>query len=70
MFHQVSVPHTEYGDIIARDMTRLDIFWLKNLSDLDNLPESEELTEEIITNLQAALDSFKEIVNGLGNGEE
>ena len=30
-----------YNDIIARDKTSLDIFWLKDksLTDLDNLPE-------------------------------
>lgn len=56
-----------YDEIIARDKTSLDIFWLrdKSLSDLDDLPEPEELAEDIITNLQAALTSFQEIANGL-----
>ena len=30
-----------------------------------NLPEPEELAEDIVTNLQAALASFQEIANGL-----
>jgi type I restriction enzyme M protein len=52
---------------MARDKTSLDIFWLKDksLSDLDNLPEPEELAQDIIANLQAALASFEEIANGL-----
>jgi type I restriction enzyme M protein len=56
-----------YDEVIARDKTSLDIFWLrdKSLSDLDDLPEPEELAEDIITNLQAALTSFQEIANGL-----
>lgn len=58
-----------YDEIAARDKTSLDIFWLKDksLSDLDNLPEPEELVEEIIANLQAALTSFEELANGLGD---
>ena len=56
-----------YKDIIARDKTSLDIFWLKDksLSDLDNLPDPAVLADDIITNLQVALTSFQEIANGL-----
>jgi len=56
-----------YDEIVSRDKTSLDIFWLKDksLSDLDNLPEPEELAQDIIANLQAALASFEEIANGL-----
>ena len=56
-----------YDEIIARDKTSLDIFWLKDksLSDLDSLPEPEELAEDIAANLQAALTSFQDIANGL-----
>ena len=45
----------------ARDKTSLDVFWLrdKSLTDLDNLPEPDELAEEIIENLEAGLDSFR-----------
>jgi len=55
------------GEIMSRDKTSLDIFWLKDksLSDLDNLREPEELARDIIVNLQAALASFEEIANGL-----
>jgi type I restriction enzyme M protein len=60
-----------YKEIIARDKTSLDIFWLKDesLSDLDNLPEPNLLAEEIIQNIEAGLNSFKEVLNGL-NGKE
>lgn len=52
-----------YEQIIARDKTSLDVFWLKDksLADLDNLPEPDELAGEIIENLEAGLNSFREI---------
>ena len=52
-----------YEQIIARDKTSLDIFWLKDksLADLDNLPEPDVLAGEIIENLEAGLNSFREI---------
>lgn len=56
-----------YKQIIDRDKTSLDIFWLKDksLADLDNLPEPDELALDIIENLEAGLNSFKEITNAL-----
>lgn len=52
-----------YKELMARDKTSLDLFWLKDksLTDLDNLPEPDELAEEIIENLEAGLNNFKEI---------
>ena len=52
-----------YNEIIARDKTNLDIFWLKdeNLVDLENLPEPDALIDEIIENIESALESFKTI---------
>ena len=52
-----------YEEIKARDKTSLDIFWLKDksLADLDNLPSPEVLAEEIVENLQGALESFEEL---------
>ena len=52
-----------FDQIMARDKTSLDIFWLKDksLADLDNLPEPDELALEIIDNLEAGLNSFREI---------
>jgi len=57
-----------YEQIIARDKTSLDIFWLKDksLADLDNLPEPDELALAIIDNLEAGLNSFREIAAALG----
>jgi len=52
-----------YKDLIARDKTNLDIFWLKDdsLIDLDNLPDPDALLDEIIENIESALASFKTI---------
>ena len=56
-----------YDEILARDKTSLDIFWLKDksLADLDNLPEPDELAAEIIENLESGLARFREIVTAL-----
>jgi len=50
-----------YEEIIDRDKTSLDIFWLKDesLADLDNLPDPDILANEIIENIEAGLESFK-----------
>ncbi len=49
--------------ILSRDKTSLDIFWIKDksLADLDNLPAPDELAEDIIENLQSALESLREL---------
>lgn len=54
-------------EILARDKTSLDIFWIKDnsLADLDNLPEPDVLAADIIDNLQSAMDSFKELLETL-----
>jgi type I restriction enzyme M protein len=59
-----------YDDITSRDKTNLDIFWLKDesLGDLDNLPDPDVLAQEIVENLEAGLENFKEIIEGL-NGK-
>lgn len=56
-----------YDEILARDKTSLDITWIKDksLTDLDNLPEPEELAQEIIDNVEAALEGFREIMVSL-----
>ena len=50
-------------EILARDKTSLDIFWIKDkaLADLDNLPAPDLLADDIIENLQSALESFREL---------
>ena len=56
-----------YDELMARDKTSLDLFWLqdKSLTDLANLPEPDELAEEIIENLEAGLNSFREVLAAL-----
>jgi len=56
-----------FDEIVARDKTSLDIFWLKDksLADLDNLPEPEILAEEIIENIESGLNSFRAVATNL-----
>ena len=56
-----------YDEIVARDKTSLDIFWLKDesLNDLENLPEPDELAQDIVENIEAALSSFRTVVESL-----
>lgn len=58
-----------YEEIIARDKTNLDIFWLKDksLTDLDNLPDPDILANEIIENLESGLESFREIMETINS---
>jgi type I restriction enzyme M protein len=60
-----------YDEIISRDKTSLDIFWIKDksLADLDNLPDPDVLAAEIIENIEDGLQSFKTIMSSL-NGKE
>jgi type I restriction enzyme M protein len=57
-----------YEELSARDKTSLDVFWLKDksLTDLDNLPEPDEIAE-IIENLEAGLDSFRQVLASLNS---
>ena len=54
-------------EILNRDKTSLDIFWIKDksLADLDNLPDPDELASDIIENLQNALESFQALMGQL-----
>nr|VFJ55942.1 MAG: type I restriction enzyme M protein [Candidatus Kentron sp. DK] len=58
-------------EIMARDKTNLDIFWLKDkdLTDLDNLPDPDILAMEIIENVEAGLADFREIIDTVGIGQ-
>jgi|SRR5437868_7490558 len=60
-----------YDEIINRDKTSLDITWIKDqsLADLDNLPDPDVLAGEIIENLEAGLEAFREIMITI-NGKE
>lgn len=59
-----------YEELIARDKTSLDIFWLKDksLTDLDSLPDPDILAMEIVENLEAGLESFRAIAASLNAG--
>jgi len=52
-----------YDELIARDKTSLDIFWLKDesLEDMENLPEPDIIATDIIENLESTLDAFRSI---------
>lgn len=56
-----------YEEIIKRDKTNLDIFWLKDesLDDLDKLPSPDILAKEIVEDLETALEQLKEIEEDL-----
>ena len=55
----------DYADLVNRDKASLDIFWLKDesLSDSDNLPAPEVIAQEIVDDLEAALEQFREILS-------
>ena len=57
-------------DILQRDKTSLDIFWLRDesLGDLDNLPEPDDIAEDIIENLESGLESFRSVLSSLQTG--
>ena len=56
-----------YEEIVSRDKTNLDIFWLKDRSlvDLDNLPDPKDLAEEIVESIEAGLNSFRTVLAAL-----
>jgi type I restriction enzyme M protein len=58
-----------YDELVQRDKANLDIFWLKDesLEDSENLPAPEVLAEEIVQNLEAALEQFAAIQEELEN---
>lgn len=61
-----------YDELIERDKLNLDIFWLKDdsLKDIDSLPEPEVLAQEIVDNLEAALQHFRGVSEGLLEADE
>lgn len=52
-----------YEEILKRDKTNLDIFWIKDesLEDLDSLPEPGVLAGEIVESLEIALEQIREV---------
>jgi type I restriction enzyme M protein len=61
----------DYDELINRDKASLDIFWLRDesLEDSDNLPDPDVLAQEIVDDLEAALEQFREIATDL-RGQE
>lgn len=58
----------EYDELINRDKASLDIFWLKDksLEDSENLPDPGILARQIVEDLEAALEQFRQIAEDLG----
>jgi len=58
----------DYEDLVNRDKASLDIFWLKDesLEDSENLPDPGVIAAEIVEDLEAALEQFREIAMDLG----
>jgi len=57
----------DYEELAARDKASLDIFWLRDeaLADSDNLPAPEIIAQEIVDDLEAALEQFREVLADL-----
>ena len=53
--------------MIARDKASLDIFWLRDetLADSDNLPPPDLIAQEVVDDLEAALEPFRLIESDL-----
>jgi len=60
-----------YEELIERDKLNLDIFWLKDdsLEDIDSLPEPDVLAQEIVDNLEAALQHFRGVSDELSEAD-
>ncbi|MBN2053772.1 SAM-dependent DNA methyltransferase [bacterium] len=56
-----------YEDIIKRDKSSLDIFWLRDdsLEDSDNLPDPHIIAAEIAEDLESALEQIRDILGEL-----
>lgn len=60
------------NELVARDKANLDISWLRDesLEDTANLPDPDILAAEIVEDLQAALEQFREVEEELGEGNK
>jgi type I restriction enzyme M protein len=59
----------DYDELIARDKASLNISWLRDdsLADSDNLPLPDVIAQEIVDDLEAALEQFRLIAGDLNN---
>ncbi len=57
-----------YEELTHRDKANLDIFWLRveSLGDSENLPPPDQIAEEIMEDLRAALEQLEGIAGDLG----
>ena len=57
-----------YDELIARDKTNLDIFWLKDdsLEDAADLPAPDVLAREIVEELEVAIEEMRAVIAALG----
>lgn len=55
-----------------RDKASLDIFWLKDesLADADKLPPPELIAQQIVDDLEAALEQFRLLAADLGRQQQ
>jgi type I restriction enzyme M protein len=62
----------DYDELVARDKASLDIFWLKDesLEASDNLPDPDVIAQEIVDDLESALEQFRLIANDMGKEDE
>ena len=62
----------DHDELIARDKASLDIFWLKDdsLEASDNLPDPGVIAQEIVDDLESALEQFRLIATDLGAGPD
>lgn len=60
-----------HAELLARDEASLDTFWLRDesLADSDNLPPPDVIAQEIVDNLEAALEQSRLIAGDLGEAE-
>ncbi|MGE3978385.1 MAG: N-6 DNA methylase [Nitrospira sp.] len=59
----------DYDELVARDKASLDIFWLKDesLEASDNLPDPDVIAQEIVDDLESALEQFRLIAHDLSS---
>lgn len=57
----------DMDEILKRDKTNLDISWIKDesLEDVDNLPDPDVIANELVEELQVALEQLQEIAGDL-----
>ena len=59
-------------ELLKRDKLNLDIFWLQDdsLDDVDSLPPPDLIADEIVENLQAALEAFQSVSEELASSKD